>query len=320
MSDPTDKDEVPAEGADQATAVENSGAAAGGSAADAEKSGAGAGESAAAAQKSGAGAGESGAAAEQPATATGDSAAAEEPGTAAGGSAAGAEKSGAGAGEAATGGKPAAPATPAAGAAAPASGKLAKSSVVEAAGESSTTAATEPASESTASGRKLTRPVIALAATAALLVAAIATSITLFVQNNNLNALEDARAEAQAAACTYAPVLAEYDAKNLDAYFQGVLDGATGDWKQQFADTSKELRDVLAKGEVISKADDVQCAIKSADETSAEAIVVIGQTITSLGTQGKPAPGQLSMVMRLQKIDGRWLVNNVNSPLAPNQP
>ncbi|MFC3961941.1 hypothetical protein [Nocardia jiangsuensis] len=256
MSDPTDKDEIPAEGGDSAAAEPKSAAAA------------------------------------EVKPMTGAESAAEK--------SAAAETS-------------RAVASPTAGAAAGSDATRAKSSTAEAEGESSATA-------KSASGRKITRPVIALAATAALLIAAIATSITLFVQNNNLDALEDARAEAQEAACTYAPVLAEYDAENLDAYFQGVLDGATGDWKQQFADTSKELRDVLAKGEVISEADDVQCAIKSADETSAEAIVVIGQTITSLGTQGKPAPGQLSMVMRLQKIDGRWLVNNVNSPLAPNQP
>ncbi|WP_328406497.1 hypothetical protein [Nocardia sp. NBC_00403] len=36
-----------------------------------------------------------------------------------------------------------------------------------------------------------------------------------------------------------------------------------------------------------------------------------------MGTQGKPAPGQLSMVMRLAKVDAKWLVNKVNSPLAP---
>ncbi|MFC8042112.1 hypothetical protein [Nocardia sp. NPDC057353] len=282
MSDPTDKDTAPAGGGDSAADAKPAAAAESAAAepAPAEKS--------AAAEKP--------AVAAEPAAA-GDSAAAE---PAAG------EKP-------ATGDKASAAAMPAAGAAAAASGELAKSSPAEAAGESS-------ASETPASGRKISRPVLALAATAAVAVAAIATSITLFVQNQNQTALEDARAEAQQAACTYAPVLAEYDAKNLDAYFQGVLDGATGDWKEQFEDTSTELRDVLSKGEVISKADDVQCAIKTADETSAEAIVVIGQTITSLGTQGKPAPGQLSMVMRLQKIDGRWLVNNVNSPLAPNQP
>ncbi|WP_069163937.1 hypothetical protein [Nocardia altamirensis] len=155
------------------------------------------------------------------------------------------------------------------------------------------------------------------AAAAVLLCAAIASSVFFYIQNRGNKATIDANADARAAACKYAPVLADYDAKNLDTYFAAVLAGATGDWKKQFDSTSKELREVLTQGAVVSKVNDVQCAIKTGDENSAEAIVVIGQTITSLGTQGKPAPGQLSMVMRLEKADGRWLVNKVNSPLAP---
>ncbi|PXX68407.1 Mce-associated membrane protein [Nocardia tenerifensis] len=154
-------------------------------------------------------------------------------------------------------------------------------------------------------------------AAAVLLCAAIASSVVFYLQNKGNRAIIDANADARTAACSYAPVLADYDAKKLDPYFAAVLAGATGDWKKQFDSTSKELRDVLTQGEVVSKVNDVQCAIKSGDANSAEAIVVIGQTITSLGTQGKPAPGQLSMVMRLTKVDGRWLVNMVNSPLAP---
>ncbi|WP_063041841.1 hypothetical protein [Nocardia grenadensis] len=57
--------------------------------------------------------------------------------------------------------------------------------------------------------------------------------------------------------------------------------------------------------------------MKTADAESAETVVVIGQTITSLGTRGQPAPGQLSMVMRMQKIDGQWLVDQMITPLAP---
>ncbi|MFI7001724.1 hypothetical protein [Nocardia sp. NPDC050175] len=155
------------------------------------------------------------------------------------------------------------------------------------------------------------------AAAAVLLCAAITSTVACYIQNQGNKAIIDANADARTAACKYAPVLADYDAKKLDAYFAAVLAGATGDWKKQFDSTSKELRDVLTQGEVVSKVNDVQCAIKTGDETSAEAIVVIGQTITSTGTQGKPAPGQLSMVMRLEKVDGRWLVNKVNSPLAP---
>nr|WP_232542317.1 hypothetical protein [Nocardia bovistercoris] len=156
------------------------------------------------------------------------------------------------------------------------------------------------------------------AALALLLGASLVTSVYYFLQDRESDATLAAHEQARAAACAYAPVLAEYDAKNLDQYFAAVLAGATGDWKKQFDDTSKELKEVLSQGEVVSKATDVQCAIKSGDETSAEAIVVIGQTITSVGTQGKPAPGQLSMVLRMSKIDGKWLVGKVNSPLAPS--
>lgn len=154
-------------------------------------------------------------------------------------------------------------------------------------------------------------------ATAVLLCAAVASTVFFYLQNKGNKATIDASADARAAACRYAPILADYDAKKLDDYFAAVLDGATGDWKKQFDSTSKELREVLTQGEVVSKVNDVQCAIKTGDESSAEAIVVIGQTITSMGTQGKPAPGQLSMVMRLEKVGDRWLVNKVNSPLAP---
>ncbi len=160
---------------------------------------------------------------------------------------------------------------------------------------------------------------IAVRAAAVLVVgASVAAAVFFFLQDRDSQAKLDAQEQARAAACAYAPVLAEYDSKNLDTYFQAVLAGATGDWKKQFDDTSKELREVLTQGEVVSKANDVQCAIKSGDENAAEAIVVIGQTITSLGTQGKPAPGQLSMVMRLENADGKWLVNKVNSPLMPS--
>ncbi|WP_280235553.1 hypothetical protein [Nocardia cyriacigeorgica] len=161
------------------------------------------------------------------------------------------------------------------------------------------------------------RVLAARCAVALLLVAAAASSLYFYLQDRDKDAVLAAQEKARQAACEYAPVLANYDAKNLDPYFAAVLDGATGDWHQQFESTSQELREVLAEGQVVSAVSDVQCAITSGDETSAEAIVVIGQTITSLGTQGQPAPGQLSMVMRMEKSGDRWLVNEMNAPLAP---
>ncbi|GAD85245.1 hypothetical protein FEK33_12650 [Nocardia asteroides NBRC 15531] len=153
-------------------------------------------------------------------------------------------------------------------------------------------------------------------AVAILLGASLAASVFLFFEGQESKDLLTAQQQAREAACRYAPVLADYDSKNLDTYFAAVLDGATGDWKKQFDSTSTELREVLSQGEVVSKVTDTQCAIRTGDEESAEAIVVIGQTISSLGTEHKPKPGQLSMVLRLHNDDGRWLVEKVNSPLT----
>ncbi|MEU4650815.1 hypothetical protein [Nocardia fluminea] len=153
-------------------------------------------------------------------------------------------------------------------------------------------------------------------ATAIVLGASVATSVFLFVENKNSTDLLEAQQQAQEAACHYAPALADYDSKSLDTYFKAVLEGATGDWKKQFESTSTELRDALTQGEVVSKVTDTQCALRSGDESSAEAIVVIGTTIASLGTEHKPKPSQLSMVFDLRNDDGRWLVEKVNSPLT----
>lgn len=150
--------------------------------------------------------------------------------------------------------------------------------------------------------------------------AAVAGSGYFYVQNEDKQDLLTAQEQARQAACGYGPVLSTYDAKNLDHYVQGVLAGATGDWRKQFETTSRDLGDVLVKGEVVAKTDDVQCAIRSADATSAEALVVMGQTITSLGTKGQPEKGQLSVVMRLEKDGDRWLVNKIDTPLAPPRP
>ncbi|MGY0498597.1 hypothetical protein ACWZHB_08890 [Nocardia sp. FBN12] len=179
------------------------------------------------------------------------------------------------------------------------------------------TAAADDRADSWLRGR--TAAVAARVGVAAVLCASLATSMVLFVQNQHNKDLMRAQEQAREAACQYGPVLADYDSKNLDTYFKGVLDGATGDWKKQFESTSTELREVLTQGEVTSAVTDTQCAIRTADEDSAEAIVVIRQTITSLGTQHKPKPGQLSMVLSLRNDDGRWLVEKVNSPTPPAQ-
>lgn len=134
-------------------------------------------------------------------------------------------------------------------------------------------------------------------------------------QNHHQRALDHARDSAREAACAYGSVLANYDAANLDSYFAAVLDHATGEWKQEFQATSKDLRDVLTQGQVHSTTGTIQCGIATNDEVSAEAIVVIDQSVASVGTQSQPRRGQLAITLSLAKTGSTWLTSKVSSPL-----
>ncbi|MBF6456163.1 hypothetical protein [Nocardia cyriacigeorgica] len=158
---------------------------------------------------------------------------------------------------------------------------------------------------------------MAMAAGVALVIGAVGAAGYFAVRAEQVRSREDAKEAARLAACEYAPVLADYNAQNLDTYFAAVLDGATGAWKQEFDATSKDLREVLTKGQVVSRPGEVQCAIESGDEHTARAVVVIGQSISSVGTQGQPREGQLAVTLSMQHVDGSWLVNEVSSPLLP---
>ncbi|MCA2207026.1 hypothetical protein [Nocardia rosealba] len=170
---------------------------------------------------------------------------------------------------------------------------------------------TDPVTES----RRNSLRRILVPAAAVTTISAVAVAAFLAVDNHRIRAREQARDAALQAACAYAPTLARYDAKDLDTYFAAVLAGATGDWRTEFDATSKDLREVLVQGQVVSTVGSVTCAIESADETTARAVAVINQTITSLGTRGTPAPGQLSVNMSLRKDTDRWLVSEVSTPI-----
>lgn len=149
---------------------------------------------------------------------------------------------------------------------------------------------------------------------ALLVVTSIASAVFFYLRFETKRDILAAQESAREAACAYAPALANYDFTNLDPYFESVLDGATGDWKTQFAGNSTELRNVLVRGQVKSRVDDVQCAIESGNGDRADTIVVIGQSITSVGTEGKPQPSQITMVITVDNVDGRWMVSTLDSP------
>ncbi|MFE2955548.1 hypothetical protein [Nocardia tengchongensis] len=178
------------------------------------------------------------------------------------------------------------------------------------------TGAGEELRPATRGGRnRLSRIHIAVAASVVVAVASTIGAVHYYLRDAESHELDRSREAARRAACEYGTALATYKADDIDAYFGTVLARATGDWKKNFDSTSKDLREVLIQGKVESKAGEVRCAIESGTAHSATAVVIIDQTISSLGTQGQPRRGQLSITLSLEESGDRWLVNKVSSPL-----
>ena len=90
---------------------------------------------------------------------------------------------------------------------------------------------------------------------------------------------EEAEEEAREAAVRYASQTAKnltsVSVDDLDADIEQVLDGATGEFQDDFASRSDNLREVLTTNEVRSEGEVLSVALVRFDEDSATALVVV---------------------------------------------
>ncbi|MBJ8342630.1 hypothetical protein JGU71_27445 [Antrihabitans sp. YC3-6] len=215
---------------------------------------------------------------------------------------------------------PAKKAAPAAKAAATAKATAAKSTATKATSTKATAtkatstkaAAAKPKPAKSGSGFLSDKKLVAVAALAAVaLIAAVVFGALLWNNQRNVTA----RDEAKDAACAYAKVVLDIDYDNFDQYVTDVLAGATGDWKEQFQQDTATYKDVFTKAQIVSKAETVDCGVKSGDTEKASVVVAIGRSITGVLTQGQPQPSQVAMVMDLEKIGDSWIASNIDAPL-----
>ncbi|MFF8605788.1 hypothetical protein ACF06X_07605 [Streptomyces sp. NPDC015346] len=91
---------------------------------------------------------------------------------------------------------------------------------------------------------------------------------------------------------------------------ENVLNGATGDFKKQFAAQTKQLTKIVADNKSVSEGQVLDAGIARADDRSARVLVVADSKVTNVA-----APEGTSRNYRLQldlvREDGRWLTSNV---------
>jgi Mce-associated membrane protein len=119
---------------------------------------------------------------------------------------------------------------------------------------------------------------------------------------------DDARAAALVAARQEALNLTSIDGRDIDADLKRVLDDATGGFKADFAQRSKDLKTVLTENQVVAEGKVLEAALVRSDTQTATALVVVDSNV-----KNKAAPQGRSNTYRMQldleKHGNRWLTS-----------
>jgi Mce-associated membrane protein len=160
-----------------------------------------------------------------------------------------------------------------------------------------------PSSEPQFSWRK-----VAVIVLAGLLVALSVAALVLWLQLRAAAQEQDAREEALRYATQTAKNLTSISYEALDADIDQVLDSATGQFREDFAERSDNLREVLTTNKVVSEGEVLEAALVNADEDSATALVVVDATVQN--TQN-PEGGATTyrMKLELERQGDQWLAS-----------
>jgi len=144
----------------------------------------------------------------------------------------------------------------------------------------------------------------------ALLVLALAAAVTFGVLLSGKTATDRAGQQALATAKAYAVTVTSYDYQNLDRNFADVLDGATGEFKDQYSGASQTLRQLIANAKATAKGSVLGAGISSASTDQVVVVVFVDQQISNAATT-QPRIDRNRVEMTLAPRDGRWLVSKL---------
>jgi Mce-associated membrane protein len=126
----------------------------------------------------------------------------------------------------------------------------------------------------------------------------------------NQRAAEQQRLDILAAARQSALNFTSLDYRHYDRDSANVLQGATGDFKKQFAAQTKELTQLVAQNKSVSEGQVLEAGIVRSDEHSARVLVVADSKVTNTAApkgEARTYRLQLDLVHRA----GRWLTSDV---------
>lgn len=121
---------------------------------------------------------------------------------------------------------------------------------------------------------------------------------------------ESARNEALATARAYAVTVTSYDYRDMEASIADALDGATGEFKDQYAGAGDALRALMKETKATATGEVLDAAVVTAGEDRATVLLFVDQKVTNAGTK-KTKVDRNRMLLVMAKHDDRWLVSDL---------
>lgn len=101
------------------------------------------------------------------------------------------------------------------------------------------------------------------------------------------------------------------DHLNVDAQAETVLEGATGDFEQQYTDQLDTLKQSARNEESTAVATVLEVGISDIDDTTATVFVAANTEVTSRSTDGEARTVPWRIQLDLVKEGGRWLTSGL---------
>ncbi|MGD1111783.1 MAG: tetratricopeptide repeat protein [Mycobacterium sp.] len=143
-----------------------------------------------------------------------------------------------------------------------------------------------------------------------LLIASLAVSGFLGWQQWQEHQVKLAGQQAQQAAIAYAQVLTSIDSNKVDENFRQVLDGATGEFKDMYTQSSVQLRQLLIDNKASAHGVVIDSAIQSESTNKVVVLVYIDNTVANSAAPD-PRIDRSRIKMTMEKVDGRWRASKV---------
>jgi Mce-associated membrane protein len=145
-----------------------------------------------------------------------------------------------------------------------------------------------------------------VAALAVLVVALLVTGGVLLPQWQEARAEVERHDAVLEAATAEVVAFTTLDYRDLEPSVERVLDGATGDFKEQFEASRAQLEALSKENESVSEGRVLEAGVVSMDDDSATVVVVADSQVTNVNATD-PQPRHYRLQLDLVLQDGRWL-------------